>query len=882
MERSVLVIFRVAERAAAWATSRPSGQSGDKSPHSKGDNGMDTPCAVCFLGRDVLMSEAPPNLYPPPRTTFLLALLLWLGGVPLCGSAQTAVLSDAWWSYEQDCDGDTFKAGALEDNFARLGWFPDVAGCTGTLTVYEKVYFRPCNTATWIPIYTNAPHVISGCRSANQQFVDIQLGVSGECRGYLIEIFRVGQANRDSVRSSTNDVHLAEHREEVLAEDVCASDAFATCVALQGRTGTQSDHNAAATREPGEPDHAGNAGGHSLWYCWTAPTNRPVTFDTLGSAFDTVLAVYAGASVDSLIVVTNNDDIAGATNRLSRVTFTPVTGTTYRIALDGFGGAAGIVQLNWNQTGGALPDLIVWGAGSAPIITTETFSANDCQVREGCATTGTRRLLRFHMETRNIGSGDLVLGNPATNSFFRFATCHSHYHFESFAQSALLDTNLNPVVLDSGVVAGRKIGFCIEDVVRWRPTAPSGRKYNCNNMGLQAGWADIYNRNLDCQFIDITGLPAGSYYLQLAVNPDGLLTESDLSNNSTLVPVNIPAANCVVPPDNDAFANAAVVTQTPFSAVEFSQCATKQSGEPNHAGYAGGHSLWFVWTPASNHTAVITTKRSNFDTTLAIYTGDAVNALSLVAVNNDIVAGVIRQSAVSFAAVAGTTYRIAVDGVSGAAGTVVLNVNPPANDDFVAATVITGTSGFSHGYTLGASKESNEPAHAGEVGGRSVWYRWVAPTNGLVDFNTLGSGFDTILAVYTNAALASNNVPIAINDDDLGGGGLYTSRVWFPAKAGATYRLAVDGFGGDFGNLQLNWNMDARLTITNLADGTIKVGLTGVDWQRYVLLGSTNLQTWFTNTPAITMSRGRHDFTNTPSLTNGTMEQQFYRAILVP
>ena len=72
--------------------------------------------------------------------------------------------------------------------------------------------------------------------------------------------------------------------------------------------------SANATKETGEPDHAGNPGGKSLWYCWTATTNTPVTFDTLSSTFDTLLAVYTGNNVSSLTVVTNSDDIAGATN----------------------------------------------------------------------------------------------------------------------------------------------------------------------------------------------------------------------------------------------------------------------------------------------------------------------------------------------------------------------------------------------------------------------------------------------------------------------------------------------------------------------------------------------------------------------------------------
>jgi hypothetical protein len=37
-------------------------------------------------------------------------------------------------------------------------------------------------------------------------------------------------------------------------------------------SGTVNDKNTHATRETGEPPHAGNAGGRSLWFRWTAPS----------------------------------------------------------------------------------------------------------------------------------------------------------------------------------------------------------------------------------------------------------------------------------------------------------------------------------------------------------------------------------------------------------------------------------------------------------------------------------------------------------------------------------------------------------------------------------------------------------------------------------
>ena len=815
------------------------------------------------------------------RALAVVSLLIAAGMILApCARSQTAVLNDAWWTFQQDCNGDGSFAGTLPGNLARLNWNPDVSGCDGTLSVFEKVYSKTCASTNWTPIYTNALHSIIGCRSSDAQFLDVPMGPNGTCHEYKIEVYRSGRSTPDDIRSPTNDVDLAQHHEQALADDACLSDFFASAVNLSGATGSHADDNTYATKEPGEPNHAGNAGGKSLWYTWTAPTNTPVSFDTLGSTFDTLLAVYTGNSFANLSVVVSNDDINGATVRQSSVTFTPVTGTTYHIAVDGFGGASGIMELNWNQTGGALPDLIIWGDAASPTVITRTFAKTDCEVVEGCEPVGTRTLLSFTTETRNIGNGDLIMGDPSTNSLFIWATCHQHYHFEHFANYTLLDTN------GVTVASGHKVGFCLTDVHSWSPTANPSPKYGCNFQGIQVGWADVYEAGLPCQYIDITGVPSGDYTLQIVVNPDNVLHESNTNNNVTLVPVTIPPVTCTGAPTNDNFANAIVVDSLPFNYTEFNNCATKQSGEPNHLGSSGGHSVWFSWTPASNQTAVINTKRSDFDTVLAVYTGNAVNSLTLVASNDDIVQGVYLQSQVSFAAVAGTTYHIAVDGyysaseTDSAVGTVVLNVDPPGNDDFTNAFALAGVSGTTNGYNFNASKEAYEPAHAYDVGGHSIWYTWVAPATGPVDFNTLGSTFDTTLAVYTNNNPATPNVTnltvVAANDDDTGGAGLLTSRVGFNATAGITYEIAIDGFAGAGGYTTLNWNMNSQLGIASLPNGQVQVSLTGVDWQRYSILQSSNMLNWTTN-PAITMMGGYHVFTFTN--TNG-VPVKFFKSTL--
>src|SRR5262249_42851884 len=127
-----------------------------------------------------------------------------------------------------------------------------------------------------------------------------------------------------------------------------------------------------------------------------------------------------------------------------------------------------------------------------------------------------------------------------------------------------------------------------------------------------------------------------------------------------------------------------------------------------------------------------------------------------------------------------------------------------SNDYFTNASVLTGTNGSVSTNNLRATREVGEPNHAGLGGERSIWYRWTAPNSGYYVFDTMGSSFDTLLAVYTGASI-TNLTPVASDNDS---GGLGTSRLSFNATANTTYRIAVAGYGfhTDFGNVVLHWS----------------------------------------------------------------------------
>src|SRR5688572_18885390 len=130
-----------------------------------------------------------------------------------------------------------------------------------------------------------------------------------------------------------------------IAQAQPANDLFANAWTLTGTTVTtngSSSQPVNATKEAGEPNHAGFSGGRSVWFNWTAPVGGQTRIDTVGSAFNTLLGVYTGTSVSALTLVAANDNIGGGLNT-SRVEFSAVAGTTYRIAIDGrsnFGGGA--------------------------------------------------------------------------------------------------------------------------------------------------------------------------------------------------------------------------------------------------------------------------------------------------------------------------------------------------------------------------------------------------------------------------------------------------------------------------------------------------------------------------------------------------------------
>src|SRR5439155_4522138 len=153
----------------------------------------------------------------------------------------------------------------------------------------------------------------------------------------------------------------------------------------------------------------------------------------------------------------------------------------------------------------------------------------------------------------------------------------------------------------------------------------------------------------------------------------------------------------------------------------------------------------------------------------------------------------------------------------GPVGTILLSLNltasasRPTNDNFANRTSLVGGSVGAIGSNVGAASEPGEPLHAGKLGGRSVWWTWTAPSSGFVTVSTSGSSFDTLLGVYTGDPVNSLSV-VASNDDDPNGG--TSSKATFNAIAGTAYQIAVDGYQGASGNINMNVALIATSSVS--------------------------------------------------------------------
>jgi hypothetical protein len=444
-----------------------------------------------------------------------------------------------------------------------------------------------------------------------------------------------------------------------------ANDAFAAAETLGPLPATSSQETQFATTQAGEPRPCGSIGA-TVWYRYTPPAAGTLVADTNGSDYDTVLAVYRGTSLSSLVDVACDDDGGDATR--SRVSFSAAAGTTYWFQAGGFYGAKGALRLNLS---GPLPPGEPTGLTAAP---------GDGQVTldwSAPAAEGTSPITGYVIRYRPSGTLAWATfpdgASTATTSTVTGLANGTRYTFRVAAGNAAgsgpwsAPVRATPRPRRPGAPTGLAASPDDQQVaLGWSAPATEGTSpitdYAIQQRQIGAlTWTTFRDGPSAATSATVTGLANGVGY-EFRVAAKNAVGRGPFSTPAAATPG--------LGPTNDMFAAATVISGASGQATGTNVGATLEAGEPTHHSQAS-ESVWWQWSAPTSGTVTIDTFGSSFDTVLSVYTGSTVGALTAVAWDDDSGAGL--QSQVTFAAAAATTYRIVVDGYAANTGDITLN-----------------------------------------------------------------------------------------------------------------------------------------------------------------------------------------------------------------
>jgi hypothetical protein len=483
---------------------------------------------------------------------------------------------------------------------------------------------------------------------------------------------------------------------------------FAGSTAIAGTNVTVTGSLAGATMETGEPFLDGISSGQTAWWNWTAPTNGILTLTVTGTNFNPLATVYVGNELTALALVASNnylicysDGDCGCHWRMrGQIAFHVYAGTQYQIDVD-----SPIITDAFIYDGdpdpavddsdlGYVPPLPAYPAYGLNLTTNILPGGNvTLQLQFTAAPTndnfasrtklaGSRTSINANNAAAGVEPGEpYKMGNPGGSSIWYTWTA-------PFSGRVTLSTNNIPPYLppsyyenQAGVVTEFVNEYgCVDELEGFSLTCMTGFSLDpsCGDAVDQTPAPPPYFPVLaaftgakvsaltpaNCLPVAIPGYPyaiefdaIGGRAYQIAVDGNMGAT-GDITLYLALTP----------PAVNDIFARRLALHGIYLVVTGYNAGAVPQAGAPDIGNGSTGKLAWWTWTAPVSGPVSIDLTGSDFSFPTAVYTGGSLKRLSLVAAG---------AGGVSFDAVAGQTYQIAVGDAAGQTGTIEMTLQAP-------------------------------------------------------------------------------------------------------------------------------------------------------------------------------------------------------------
>lgn len=390
------------------------------------------------------------------------------------------------------------------------------------------------------------------------------------------------------------------------------ADGFADRTAI-GVPATASGDTTGATRETGEPRNPCASAGASFWFSLTATEDARVQLSTKGSSFDTVLAVYTGDDLSTLRAVACNDDHAGYL--YSQVQLDVVAGASYAIQLSGYEYLPGLPQSGSFKLS---TEVVVPPPAPSPDPDPVAGGSNDL-FADATELTGRDVTVAGDLTDMTVEAGEpRYCADPEWDYPGTEIASSVWYRYTGVTDGA--------VIIDVTPATGW-----------YRPLLEVFSGTDLTSLQqLECGWISPGELGLD---------PGGAIYVRLALRPDDTYTSPAFSLRIRHLDA----------PANDDFASALTLAAVGNEDRRSVLGATIEAGEP----YAYYGTVWYRHTAVKDEPLVVSTNRSDSNTSVAVYTGTGLDDLEIMS-SGYTTAATSEEASAGWLATAGETYWIQV------------------------------------------------------------------------------------------------------------------------------------------------------------------------------------------------------------------------------